>query len=291
MATTRGRHSLLQRSVPERKRTHVLDTLTTTSSGVSSLSPSISVDSDNILRDLDTVDMTELGDLAVISGRPPLDCTERFSPRFVDPLFPIHPVKFATGKRAFDIVFAGTFLLLAWPILLFLAIAVKLTSRGPVLFKQIRVGRGGRYFHCYKFRSMCVDAEAKKAQLMHLNEASGPVFKIKQDPRITPIGQMMRKFSFDELPQFVNVLKGEMSVVGPRPPITSEVEMYSDHDRRRLSVQPGLTCLWQVSGRSNLSFEKWVELDLCYIDSMSFANDVKIILKTIPAVVTGSGAH
>ncbi len=159
------------------------------------------------------------------------------------------------------------------------------------MFKQIRVGRGGRYFHCYKFRSMCVDAESRKEQLMHLNEASGPVFKIKQDPRITPYGHFMRKFSLDELPQFVNVLKGEMSIVGPRPPITSEVEMYSENDRRRLAIQPGLTCLWQVNGRCNLSFEQWVELDIRYIDTMSFVNDLKIILKTIPAVLTGAGAH
>lgn len=219
------------------------------------------------------------------------DYTGRFYPDFVDPLFPVEPVAYSVLKRAFDVAFAATVLVAMSPILLLLAIGVRLSSRGPVLFKQVRVGRGGRYFHCYKFRSMCVDAESKKEELMHLNEASGPVFKIKQDPRITPYGQFLRKFSLDELPQFVNVLKGDMSIVGPRPPIISEVEMYSAHDRRRLAVLPGLTCLWQVNGRCNLSFERWVELDLLYIDTMSFWNDLKIIIKTIPAVFSGAGAH
>ena len=228
---------------------------------------------------------------AVCATRSPIDCTDRFRKDFIDPLFPVKAVHYAGQKRAFDIAFATLFLIFSSPILLVLALMVRLTSRGPILFKQIRVGRGGRYFHCYKFRSMCVDAEAKKDQLMHLNEADGPVFKIKQDPRITPCGAFMRKFSLDELPQFVNVLKGDMSIVGPRPPITCEVEMYSERDRRRLSVLPGLTRLWQVGGRSNVSFDRWVELDLKYIDTMSLAIDVKIILLTIPAVVTGSGAH
>src|SRR5581483_3544416 len=122
-------------------------------------------------------------------------------------------------------------------------------------------------------------------------EASGPVFKIKHDPRVTPVGRLLRKFSVDELPQLFNVLRGEMSIVGPRPPIPSEVATYGPHERKRLAVLPGLTCLWQVSGRSNISFDHWIELDLLYIDTMSFGNDLKIVLKTIPAVVTGSGAH
>ena len=138
---------------------------------------------------------------------------------------------------------------------------------------------------------MCVDAEYRKKQLMHLNEANGPVFKIKRDPRITPVGAFIRKFSIDELPQLINVLRGEMSVVGPRPPIPMEVEQYTPHQRGRLAVKPGLTCLWQVSGRSNVSFERWVELDLDYIKTMSFRNDLVIVLKTIPAVLMGSGAH
>ncbi len=247
--------------------------------------------SDTQLDSRDVADISGFGDQAVCGNREPIDCTERFHLDFVDPQFPIEPVQYAGLKRAFDVAFSAMFLFLAWPFLLILAIGVRLTSRGPIMFKQIRVGRGGRYFHCYKFRSMCVDAEAKKEQLMHLNEATGPVFKIKQDPRITPYGYFMRKFSLDELPQFVNVIKGDMSVVGPRPPITTEVEMYSAHERRRLAIQPGLTCLWQVNGRCNLSFEQWVALDLKYIDTMSFGNDMKIILKTIPAVLTGAGAH
>jgi lipopolysaccharide/colanic/teichoic acid biosynthesis glycosyltransferase len=138
---------------------------------------------------------------------------------------------------------------------------------------------------------MCVEAEAKKAELMHLNEVTGPVFKIKRDPRVTRIGAILRKYSLDELPQFFNVLAGDMSVVGPRPPIPSEVEQYTDYERGRLAVRPGLTCLWQISGRSNLSFERWVELDRAYIETMSFTNDLKIICKTVPAVLRGSGAH
>ena len=215
----------------------------------------------------------------------------RFAHSFSDPAFPQKDVSFAAFKRAFDILFALVFLLIMSPLMLLLSLAIKLTSKGPVVFKQIRVGQGGRYFWCYKFRSMCVDAEAKKHELMHLNEASGPVFKIKRDPRITPIGAFIRKFSLDEFPQFFNVLKGDMSIVGPRPPLPMEVASYSGHERRRLAVHPGLTCLWQVSGRSNISFQRWVELDILYIDTMSFGNDIKIVLKTIPAVLAGSGAH
>ena len=215
----------------------------------------------------------------------------RFARDFVDPLFPLKPVAYAPIKRFFDILVAVVMLLLAAPIMLITALLIKLTSPGPVLFKQIRVGQGGRHFWCYKFRSMCIDAEDKKKLLMHLNEASGPVFKIKRDPRITPVGGIIRKFSIDELPQLFNVLKGDMSIVGPRPPIPTEVSLYNAYQRGRLAVRPGLTCLWQVSGRSNISFERWVELDLMYIETMSFTNDVKIVLKTIPAVMKGSGAH
>jgi exopolysaccharide biosynthesis polyprenyl glycosylphosphotransferase len=215
----------------------------------------------------------------------------RFARDFVDPLFPLKPVTYAPIKRFFDILVAVVMLLMAAPIMLTAALVIKLTSSGPMLFKQIRVGQGGRHFWCYKFRSMCIDAEDKKKLLMHLNEASGPVFKIKRDPRITPVGSIIRKFSIDELPQLFNVLKGDMSIVGPRPPIPSEVSHYTAYQRGRLAVRPGLTCLWQVNGRSNVSFERWVELDLLYIETMSFTNDVKIVLKTIPAVMKGSGAH
>jgi exopolysaccharide biosynthesis polyprenyl glycosylphosphotransferase len=215
----------------------------------------------------------------------------RFAKDYADPLFPRKEVPYFRAKRAFDVVFTLLILTLAALPMLLIAVLIKLTSRGPVLFKQIRVGEGGRYFWCYKFRSMCVDAEAKKAELMHLNEVTGPVFKIKRDPRVTRIGAILRKYSLDELPQFFNVLAGDMSVVGPRPPIPSEVEQYTDYERGRLAVRPGLTCLWQISGRSNLSFERWVELDRAYIETMSFTNDLKIICKTVPAVLRGSGAH
>jgi exopolysaccharide biosynthesis polyprenyl glycosylphosphotransferase len=216
---------------------------------------------------------------------------ERFRKNFHDPLFPRKDVSYAIAKRCFDLIVAGVALTLAFPIMLVTALLIKLTSKGPILFKQVRVGEGGRFFWCYKFRSMCTDAEAQKAQLMHLNEASGPVFKMKKDPRVTPIGAFIRKFSIDELPQFFNVLKGDMSIVGPRPPIPAEVAEYTEFERGRLAVKPGITCLWQVGGRSNVSFERWVELDLLYISTMSLKNDFKILMQTIPAVLRGSGAH
>ncbi|WP_231725896.1 sugar transferase [Chthonomonas calidirosea] len=215
----------------------------------------------------------------------------RFAKDYVDPRFPCKEVPYARLKRIFDIVVALFALILFSPIMLLAALLIRLTSPGPIIFRQVRVGKGGRYFWCYKFRSMCVDAEQKKQQLLHLNEAKGPVFKMKRDPRVTPVGAILRKLSIDELPQLINVLKGDMSIVGPRPPLPSEVEQYDDYARQRLAVLPGLTCLWQVSGRSNISFERWVELDLLYIETMSFLTDVKILLQTIPAVLTGSGAH
>jgi exopolysaccharide biosynthesis polyprenyl glycosylphosphotransferase len=216
---------------------------------------------------------------------------DRFAENYVDPQFPCKQVPYDAAKRAFDLIVAVMMLILASPIMVCAALLVKLTSKGPVLFKQIRVGRGGRHFWCFKFRSMCVDAEAKKQKLMHLNEASGPVFKIKRDPRVTPVGYYLRKFSIDELPQLFNVLRGEMSIVGPRPPLPVEVDHYTAHQRGRLAVRPGLTCLWQVSGRSSIGFEQWVELDLQYIDTMSLKNDIMIVLQTVPAVLKGSGAH
>lgn len=228
----------------------------------------------------------------VTLSMPPADLApERFARGYSHPLFPCKAVPYAAAKRAFDLVFACLLLLLAAPFMLLAALLIKLTDRGPVFFKQVRVGEGGRYFWCYKFRSMCVDAEARKHLLLHLNEASGPVFKMKRDPRITPIGAILRKLSIDELPQLFNVLRGEMSVVGPRPPLPSEVAQYGERARQRLGVAPGLTCLWQINGRSNVSFERWVELDLLYIETMSFGSDVRIVLKTIPAVLFGSGAH
>ncbi len=216
---------------------------------------------------------------------------DRFARDFKDPGFPTKAVSYCVAKRAFDIVMTSALLLVLWPLMLVIALIIKATSKGPVVFKQIRVGEGGRHFWCYKFRSMCADAEDRKKELMHLNEASGPVFKIKRDPRITPIGALIRKTSLDELPQLFNVLKGDMSLVGPRPPIPSEVALYGPRERQRLAVCPGLTCIWQVSGRSNVSFDHWVELDLLYIETMTFSSDIRILFQTIPAVVKGSGAH
>jgi exopolysaccharide biosynthesis polyprenyl glycosylphosphotransferase len=193
-------------------------------------------------------------------------------------------------KRAMDVVFSGLFLLTFSWVYLLIAVVLKLTSRGPVLFCQERVGMNGRRFTFYKFRSMVVDAERRKSELQHLNEMDGPVFKIKNDPRITRVGRFLRKFSLDELPQMWNVFKGDMSLVGPRPPVPAEVEKYESWARRRLSVRPGLTCLWQISGRNNINFNEWMELDLAYIDNWTLGLDVEILLKTVPAVLGGRGA-
>ena len=230
---------------------------------------------------------------SLVAARPPEpeQDTSRFAADYVHPDFVCKEVPYLRVKRAFDILLASGGLLFLWPLMLLAVALVKLTSQGPIIFKQVRVGRGGRYFMCYKFRSMCVDAEDRKHALHHLNEMDGPVFKIKRDPRITPVGAFIRKFSIDEMPQLWNVLIGDMSIVGPRPPVPSEVEKYGKHALGRLAVQPGLTCLWQINGRSNIAFEQWVELDLDYIETMSFMNDVVIVLKTIPAVLTGTGAH
>lgn len=194
------------------------------------------------------------------------------------------------AKRVLDIIGGAVGILLAGPIMIAAAIAIKLDSKGPVLFKQVRAGRNGRKFTMYKFRSMVVDAEAKKAALMHLNEMGGPVFKIKRDPRITSVGRFIRKTSIDELPQFFNIFMGDMSMVGPRPPLPSEVEDYEAWQRRRLSVKPGLTGLWQVSGRNQVDFDEWMKLDLDYIDTWTIWLDIKILFKTIPAVLFHKGA-
>jgi exopolysaccharide biosynthesis polyprenyl glycosylphosphotransferase len=193
-------------------------------------------------------------------------------------------------KRALDAIGAFLGLLLLAPFLLIVAALVKLTSPGPVFFTQERVGLRGRRFKLAKFRTMQADAEQKLEELREMNEADGPVFKIKNDPRVTPLGRFLRRSSIDELPQLWNVLKGEMSLVGPRPPIPSEVVKYEIWQRRRLSMRPGLTCLWQVSGRSELGFDQWMKLDLQYIDNWSLGLDLLILLKTIPAVLTGKGA-
>lgn len=194
-------------------------------------------------------------------------------------------------KRLLDLVAATVALLLLSPIFIITALLVKATSPGPVFFKQVRVGKWGANFDCYKFRSMYIDAEARKQELMAQNEADGPVFKMKNDPRITPVGRYIRKFSVDELPQLINVLRGEMSLVGPRPPVPKEVAEYEYEHLGRLNAVPGITGLQQVSGRSDLDFKTWVELDLQYIAKQSLWKDVEILLRTIPAVLLGKGAY
>lgn len=194
-------------------------------------------------------------------------------------------------KRVLDIAGAAALLVLLAPLMLLTALAVKLTSRGPIFFRQVRSGANGRTFTMYKFRSMCDGAEAMQGQLAGANEVSGPVFKMRNDPRLTAIGSVLRRSSFDELPQLWNVLWGEMSLVGPRPPIPAEVLQYETWQRRRLSMKPGLTCLWQVSGRSEIAdFDRWMRLDLEYIDRWSLWLDAEILVKTLPAVLGGRGA-
>ncbi|MBU1911915.1 MAG: sugar transferase [Candidatus Omnitrophica bacterium] len=194
-------------------------------------------------------------------------------------------------KRVFDIIMSLAGIILALPIFLALTAMIKFLSPGPAIFKQVRSGLNGRKFVMYKFRTMMEGAEAKKAELEKFNTMKGPVFKMRNDPRVTRFGAFLRRSSMDELPQLVNVLKGEMSIVGPRPPLPSEIDRYEVWQRRRLSMKPGLTCLWQANGRNNVDFEKWMKLDLEYIDNWSLGMDLKIILKTIPAVLFLIGAR
>ena len=195
------------------------------------------------------------------------------------------------AKRAIDIVVSLLALLLTLPIFAITALLIAVTSPGPVFYVQERIGRGGIPFRMLKFRSMYVDADKRKAELAALNEASGPVFKVRRDPRVTPVGRWIRKLSIDELPQLINVLRGEMSLVGPRPPLPEEYAVYDAYALRRLLVSPGLTCIWQVGGRSNIDFDQWVEMDVEYIRNWSLALDVKLLLKTVPAVLSGHGAY
>ncbi|MBX3747793.1 MAG: sugar transferase [Verrucomicrobiae bacterium] len=198
----------------------------------------------------------------------------------------------AAGKQMLDVAGAFCLLVLFSPVMLLAALAVRLSSPGPVIFRQLRSGLNGRPFTMYKFRTMVTDAEQRKQELAAFNEMSGPVFKVSQDPRVTPVGRWLRKFSIDEFPQLFNVLRGDMSLVGPRPLPVDETRRFDDFaHRRRLSVKPGLTCLWQISGRSEVrDFREWVRLDLEYIDNWSLWLDLKILLRTIPIVLTGSGA-
>lgn len=227
-----------------------------------------------------------------------------FNPRIAKPVFhdlfgfkllsfettSMHEVQLVF-KRMFDMVVSFLLVLFFSPLLLIIALLIKWTSPGPMLFNQVRMGLNGRKFNMYKFRSMYQDAENQLEALKASNEMSGPVFKIANDPRVTPVGRFIRKFSIDELPQLFNVLKGDMSLVGPRPPIYKEVLEYQRKHRRRLSMRPGITCIWQVSGRNDIDFEEWMKLDLEYIDNWSFWLDLKILFKTIPSVLMGKGAH
>ena len=194
-------------------------------------------------------------------------------------------------KRIFDLLISLMVLPFLLPVMAATAIAIKLNSPGPVIFKQLRVGKWGKTFACYKFRSMYLDAEKRKIELMHLNEADQIIFKIKRDPRVTGVGRIIRKLSIDELPQIFNVIKGDMSLVGPRPPVPYEVANYKFEHILRLNAVPGITGLQQISGRSELEFKRWVELDLQYIEEQSLLKDLEILIKTIPAVISGRGAY
>jgi lipopolysaccharide/colanic/teichoic acid biosynthesis glycosyltransferase len=195
------------------------------------------------------------------------------------------------GKRLLDIVGASVALVLSSPLLLIAAIAIKLESRGSIFYRSVRVGRDGRSFTFLKLRSMVRDADRDRHQFTHLNECDGPVFKISRDPRVTRVGRFLRTSSIDEIPQFLNVLRGEMSLVGPRPPIPEEVAQYEPWQLRRLDVLPGITCLWQISGRSRIGFQEWMRLDLEYIKHQSLALDLRIMVRTIPAVLSREGAY
>lgn len=198
---------------------------------------------------------------------------------------------YLAAKRGLDLLLCIPGLILLSPFLLLIAAAIRLESRGPILFRQLRVGKDHQPFYCLKFRSMSQDAEKRKDEIAHLNEVDGPVFKIKHDPRVTRVGRFLRKLSLDELPQLWNVVRGEMTLVGPRPPLPREVEQYEEWMLRRLEVTPGITCIWQISGRSDTNFEQWMRMDLEYVESRTLGKDISILLRTVPAVLFGRGAY
>lgn len=261
---------------------------------------------DEVIFDLNSFDMVRLTDLLLVCERlgviahvtfdlggmkitrtPPPDL--HGLPLLTFATIP-HDERLLLVKRVFDIAVSAALLVLLSPVLALVALAVKLSSPGPLLFRQVRAGEHGRRFTIYKFRSMVANAESLQPALVGANEMTGPVFKIRADPRLTRIGRVLRRTSLDELPQLWNVLKGEMSIVGPRPAVPSEVARYESWQRRRLSMKPGLTCLWQVSGRSSIAFDRWMRLDLEYIETWSLGLDLRILIRTIPAVLTGRGA-
>jgi exopolysaccharide biosynthesis polyprenyl glycosylphosphotransferase len=210
------------------------------------------------------------------------------------PTIPLHRREFPIGayllKRVLDITLASVGLIIGLPVLLMIAIGVRLGSNGPALYRAQRIGRKGRTFHCYKFRTMVANADQLKAELAHMNERDGVLFKIQKDPRITPLGKILRKYSLDELPQLYNVLRGDMSLVGPRPPMAAEVEQYDLAHLRRLDVLPGITGLWQVEARQDPSFDSYISLDTAYVENWSLWLDMKILARTVGVVVTGTGS-
>jgi exopolysaccharide biosynthesis polyprenyl glycosylphosphotransferase len=221
-----------------------------------------------------------------------LNCPIEYVGQF--PTIPLHrgdlPEMALTLKRGLDVVLSSLILLMLSPVLLAIALAIKFGSPGPIFYRSDRIGKKGRVFKCIKFRTMVIDADRKRAEIMHLNEREGILFKVTNDPRITPIGRILRKYSLDELPQFFNVLKGDMSIVGPRPPIGSEVRQYKLDHLRRLDVMPGITGLWQVYARQDPSFDSYISLDLAYVENWNIWLDLKIILRTIAVVFAGTGS-
>jgi exopolysaccharide biosynthesis polyprenyl glycosylphosphotransferase len=200
-------------------------------------------------------------------------------------------VAYVIAKRCFDLAVGSAILVLLAPVVPVVALMIRLDSPGPVFYRQKRVGRSGRPFDFFKFRSMYVDADRRQEELETLNEQEGPIFKIKSDPRITPVGKFLRRSSMDEIPQIFNVLRGEMSVVGPRPQLPAEVARYQPWHRQRLAVKPGITCLWQISGRSHIGFDEWMRLDVEYLRTRGLRTDLVIFLKTVPAVMARRGAY
>ncbi|HPU63885.1 MAG TPA: sugar transferase [Mobilitalea sp.] len=194
-------------------------------------------------------------------------------------------------KRIIDVLLSCIALVILSPVFLLTAIAIRLESKGNIIFTQMRTGKDGKVFKMYKFRSMCDGAEQMREKLLSQNEMDGPVFKISNDPRVTKVGRFIRKTSIDELPQLINIIKGDMSIVGPRPLVTYETDQFSDYHNRRHMVRPGLTCYWQISGRNDIPFDEWMALDLKYLEDIGFWTDIKILLKTFIVVVTGKGAY
>ncbi len=201
------------------------------------------------------------------------------------------PPGYVAAKRIFDLIVGFLILILLAPVVPLIALIIRLDSSGPVFYRQDRIGEGGRPFKFYKFRSMYVESDRRQKELEGRNEQDGPVFKMRLDPRVTSVGRFLRRSSMDEVPQVLNVLKGDMSIVGPRPPLPAEVSRYLPSHRRRLEVKPGITCLWQISGRSQIGFDEWMRLDMEYLRTRSLRTDFLIFVKTIPAVMARRGAY